>query len=211
MADWSTISSLATAGGTLALAVATFVSMRIAVRSTRVAEAALIEQRRPVLVQSRLDDPVQKIMFVDRRWVRVEGSSGVAEHTDGVVYLALSLRNIGSGIAVMQAWAVSAGLLTSDVPHVPIARMRRQGRDLYIPAGDVGLWQGALRDPADPVHSEIVEACDSGKPISIEMMYSDQIGDQRSVRRITLVPTESGRWLASTGPQWELDRPSPRR
>jgi hypothetical protein len=62
--DWATISSLATAGGTLILALATFASVRSANRSARIAEAALQEQRRPVLVPSRLDDPVQKIMFV---------------------------------------------------------------------------------------------------------------------------------------------------
>ena len=25
-----------------------------------------------------------------------------------------------------------------------------QTRDMYIPPGDVGFWQGALRDPDDP-------------------------------------------------------------
>ena len=39
MADWVTISSLATAGGTLVLAVATFSSVRSANRSARVASS----------------------------------------------------------------------------------------------------------------------------------------------------------------------------
>ena len=38
MADWQTISSLATAGGTLVLAVATFSAVRSANRSARIAE-----------------------------------------------------------------------------------------------------------------------------------------------------------------------------
>jgi hypothetical protein len=38
MADWPTIASLATAGGTLVLAVATFSSVRAGRRSTRIAE-----------------------------------------------------------------------------------------------------------------------------------------------------------------------------
>src|ERR1039457_6034019 len=42
MADWVTISSLATAGGTLVLAVATFSSVRSANRSARVAERSLL-------------------------------------------------------------------------------------------------------------------------------------------------------------------------
>ncbi|HKO25894.1 MAG TPA: hypothetical protein VJU80_00435, partial [Solirubrobacteraceae bacterium] len=65
MADWATISSLATAGGTLVLAVATFAAVRSSNRSARIAEVALQEQRRPLLAGSRLNvDPEQKIMFV---------------------------------------------------------------------------------------------------------------------------------------------------
>ena len=56
MADWVTISSLATAGGTLVLAVATFSSVRSANRSARVAERSLLAGIRPVLMPSQLDD-----------------------------------------------------------------------------------------------------------------------------------------------------------
>jgi hypothetical protein len=59
--DWSTISSLVTGTGTLVLAIATFASIRSSNRSARIAEAALQEQRRPVLAPSRLEDPVQKL------------------------------------------------------------------------------------------------------------------------------------------------------
>ena len=61
MTDWSTIASLATAGGTLVLAVATFASIRSANRSARVpersartAERSLLAGQRPLLVNSRL-------------------------------------------------------------------------------------------------------------------------------------------------------------
>jgi hypothetical protein len=103
--DWSTISSLATGAGTLVLAVATFAAVRSSNRSARIAEIALQEQRRPVLTQSRLDDPVQKIMFAERHWVTACGGRGVAEH-DGNVYFAMRLRNVGAGIGVCQAWHV---------------------------------------------------------------------------------------------------------
>jgi hypothetical protein len=46
VADWATISALATAGGTLALAVATYGAVRSSNRSARIAELALQEQRR---------------------------------------------------------------------------------------------------------------------------------------------------------------------
>lgn len=51
--DWTTISSLATAGGTLVLAVATFASVRSANRAARLAEQSLLVGLRPVLMPSR--------------------------------------------------------------------------------------------------------------------------------------------------------------
>ncbi len=53
MADWVTISSLATAGGTLVLAVATFSSVKSANRSARTAERALLAGVKPLLVTSQ--------------------------------------------------------------------------------------------------------------------------------------------------------------
>jgi hypothetical protein len=211
--DWATISSLATAGGTLVLALATFASVRSANRSARVSEIALQEQRRPVLVQSRLDDPVQKIMFVEGRWVRAAGGRAVADHVDGNVYLAISLRNVGSGIGVCQGWTVGAGLQSARVlpSHQPESAFRSQSRDLYIPAGDVGMWQGALRDRQDPVCPVIAAAIDAREPITIELLYSDQVGEQRTITRFGLTPFgDENDWIASVNRHWYLDRPGPR-
>lgn len=210
MTDWATISSLATAGGTLVLAVATFASVRSANRSARTAEIALQEQRRPVLTQSRLDDPEQKIMFVDGRWLRVSGSSGEAVHENGTVYLAMSLRNVGAGIGVLQAWSARPGLLTTRVDHAPEDEYRVQTRDLYIPAGDFGLWQGAIRDAEDPMHGEVAEAIDQRLPLTVELLYSDQVGGQRTITRFTLIPAGEDRWLANVGRHWYLDGSGPR-
>jgi hypothetical protein len=41
MTDWATVASLATAGGTLILAIATFASVRSAHRAARVAEYSI--------------------------------------------------------------------------------------------------------------------------------------------------------------------------
>ena len=120
MADWVTISSLATAGGTLVLAVATFAAVRRQPLGADRRAVALQEQRRPLLAESRLDDrPEQKIMFVDQHWVHVDGGHAVAESVDGVVYLVMSLRNVGAGIGVCQGWAVRAGLQRTAVDHFP--------------------------------------------------------------------------------------------
>src|SRR5438045_3901658 len=101
MADWVTISSLATAGGTLVLACATFASVRSANRAARIAEESLLVGLRPVLMPARLQDPPQKVGWVDEHFAKVEGGRAHAEVVGGVLYLALSLRNAGSGIAVL--------------------------------------------------------------------------------------------------------------
>lgn len=206
---WPTWASLATAAGTLVLAIATFASVRSANRTARIAEQALQEQRRPVLVASRLDDPLQKINFIDGHWVRVGGSGAVAEHQDGNTYLAISLRNMGAGIGVLQGWNASAGLNASR-EHADEQQFKTQSRDLYIPAGDVGLWQAALRDPADDAYAPIATAATQHEPISVELLYSDQVGEQHTISRFTITPAAEDRWIATAGRHWFLDRDGPR-
>ena len=48
---------------------------------------------------SRLEDPPQKVGFMDEKWLYIEGGMGAAEAADGAVYLAIALRNAGNGIA----------------------------------------------------------------------------------------------------------------
>src|SRR3954466_9368442 len=154
--DWVTISSLATAGGTLVLALATFASVRSANRSARVAEESLLASVRPLLVPTRFDDPTLKVGFGDDHWVHVHGGTGSIEITHEVVYMTLSLRNAGSGIAVLHGWRVAAAQALTVQERPPLEQFRRQQRDIYIPAGDIYFWQGALRETADP-DRELVE------------------------------------------------------
>ena len=216
MTDWAaTISSLATGAGTLVLAVATFGAVKSSNRSARIAEQALQEQRHPLFVQSRLDDPRQKIMFGDQHWVSLEGSRGAAEYVDGIVYLVMSLRNIGAGIGVCQAWSVRPGLQRRVDDHVPVDEFRAQMRDLYIPAGDIGLWQGAIREADDPQHREIADAISHNEPLAVELLYSDQVGAQRTISRFSLIPhvSEDGdavSWMVSGIRHWYLDHAGPR-
>jgi hypothetical protein len=209
--DWSTVSSLATGAGTLVLAIATFAAVRSSNRAARIAEAALQEQRRPLLAESRLEDPKQKIMFLEGRWVNAAGGHAAVEQDDGIVYLAISLRNVGSGIAVCQGWAVRPGPSSSGgfPVHVPLEEFRLQSRDLYVPAGDIGMWQGALRNPDDPIRAEVVEAIEARQQISVELLYSDQVGRQRTISRFGLFPAND-QWLASVNRHWYLDWEGPR-
>ena len=214
---WATLSSLATALGTLVLAVATFAAVRSSNRSALIAEVALQEQRRPIFVPSRLDDPEQKLTFSDGQWLRAAGGFAAAETIDGNVYLAISLRNVGSGIGVCQGWAARAGhTLPSQVPsHMPDEEFHMQSRDLYIAGGDIGMWQGALRNPADPLRAALVAAIEDQQPITIELLYSDLTGRQRAITRFGLLPPVEAserrdRRYTAMSRLWFLDISGPR-
>jgi hypothetical protein len=192
MTDWGTVSSLATAGGTLVLAIATFASVRSGSRAARVAERALQVSLRPTLMSSRLQDPAQKIRWVDERWAELRGGGASVEVADGNLYLAISLRNAGSGIAVIQGWH-SVGEFRPDAPFAPVDAFRPQTRDLLIAPGDVGFWQAAIRDPADRDF--------------IQLLYADHDGGQRSIGLFVLSPRGDSEWLCSMGRHRYLDRP----
>jgi hypothetical protein len=210
MADWATISSLATATGTLVLACATFASVRSANRTARAAERSLQIGLRPLLIPSRFDDPQQKVMFLDDHWVRLPGGMGAAEVMDGVVYLALPLRNSGNGIAVLDRWMFYRGRSTDLSQPSDTSGFRRLTRDLYIPADGLGFWQGAIRDRDDPCWTEAAAAIDERRPITIDLLYGDYEGGQHTISRFALIPRDEGPWLAQVSRHWNLDRDDPR-
>jgi hypothetical protein len=211
MADWVTISSLATAGGTLVLAAATFASVRSANQAARTAERALQVGLRPLLVPSRLEDPMLKVMWVDGHHARLEGGRATVEVVDGVIYLAMSLRNVGSGMAVLHGWHPSPDWFRSDQPHAEPGQFRAHTRDLYVAPGDVGFWQGAFRDPAEPGYAELCDAIQQRRRLGMELLYGDHEGGQRMVSRFTLNSAgDGGIWLSSVSRHWNLDRPDPR-
>jgi hypothetical protein len=208
-ADWVTISALATAGGTLVLAAATFASVRSANRAARVAERSLLAGLRPLLVPSKYDDPPQKIGFADEKWVVAEGGRGVAEVGDGAIYLAIPLRNVGAGIAVLHGWSFSPDRPVDDSHQQP-EDFTRLTRDLYVPVGDVGFWQGAFRDSAAPEFAAAREAIVARSWLTIDLLYGDHEGGQRMISRYALAPREDGGWLASAARHWNVDRADPR-
>jgi hypothetical protein len=211
VADWVTISSLATAGGTLILALATFASVRSANRAVRTAERALLAGLRPVLVPSRLQDLEQKILWVDGHWTRLGGGQGGVEVVDDVIYLSMPLRNVGAGLAVLQGWYPwPEWLHASDGIPEPDG-FRRQNRDLYVPPGDIGFWQGAIRGRDDDGFAALDAMIASRQPFTVDLLYSDHEGGQRTVSRFAFVPRpDQEGWLASGVRHWSLDRPDPR-
>jgi hypothetical protein len=211
--NWSTVATLATAFGTLVLAVATFASVRSANRAARVAEAAFEVDLRPVLVTSRLQDPVQKIRWMDDHWARLDGGQGTAELEDGSIYLAMSLRNVGSGLAVPIGWSLRSGAIMTDVTHNDPGSFRFQTRDLYIAPSDLGFWHAAIRDPDDQDYGWLTTSLKEVTSFTIELLYGDAEGGQRKISRFGMIPVREGeetRWYPSVARHWNLDRPDPR-
>jgi hypothetical protein len=230
--EWSTIANLATALGTLILAVATFSAVRSSNLMAKVAQQQLLIQLRPVLAPSRREDPALKVNFGDMKWVQIPGGGAVGEVGAGdgsmgsnthVVYLAIALRNAGNGIAVLQGWRFFPEA-HRETDHAPLEEFQRQTRDLYIPVGDVGFWQGAFRDTAAPGYEQARATIEARQPWAVELLYADHEGGQRAISRFLALPVEHQSvpqpgdhpgqaveagpgWLASASRHWSIDRP----
>jgi hypothetical protein len=208
-ADWVTTSALATAGGTLVLAVATFASVRSANRAARVAEQSLLVGLRPLLVPSRLEDPAQKVSFAEGEYLVVPGGAAAAEAGDETVLFAAALRNVGSGIAVLHGWRFYVGRAT-HTEHAALEDFTRFTRDIYIAPGDVGFWQGSFRDASTHEFVEARRVIESHDEWTIEVLYGDAEGGQRMISRYTMRSREDGLWLVAAGRHWNVDRADPR-
>jgi hypothetical protein len=220
--EWATVASLATAVGTLVLAIATFAAVRsanysaraadraarVAEQSARIAERSLMAAERPLLMSSRLQDPEQKIQFLEGRLVRVGGGAATLEVADGVVYMAISVRNVGTGLAVMHGWHVEVGV-QPQLTHPPLEDFTTQTRDIYVAPGDIGFWQGALRDPAAARFMAVANAVEADDPMMLSVLYGDWEGGQRVISQFAL-RRANGKWLTSTGRHFNVDRPDPR-
>ena len=208
--DWATISSPATAFGTLVLAVATFASIRSANRSARTAERALSFNLRPLLFPSRTDDAMQKVTWMNERMHRLAGAHAVAEATADSVYLAMSLRNVGAGMAVLQSWYVWPDSNIVRDPPRPLHTFRQLTRDLYIAPNDMGFWQGALRDRSDELFAAISAKIGARQGFAIDVLYCNSEGGQRSVSRFQVVPVAEDAWICTVGRHFSLDHDLPR-
>ncbi|HEY2141589.1 MAG TPA: hypothetical protein VGG98_05980 [Solirubrobacteraceae bacterium] len=216
MADTSTIASLATAGGTLILAVATFSATRSANRAARISEQSLKVGLRPVLFNARPQDPAQKVGYADDHWLVLRDGMAAVQEAEGNLYLSIPLRNVASGLAVLHGWHVLTQRATANTPPTPVEDFRRLGRDLYVPAGDVSFWQAALRDTDDSLYQPLRDSIQARAPMSIDILYGDHEGGQRTITRFYIVPRahaadeESWLWMCSTSRHWNLDRADPR-
>ena len=190
MADTSTIASLATAGGTLVLAIATFSSTRSANRAARVSEQALKVGLRPVLFNARPQDPPQKVGFIDDHWLVLRDGLAAVQEAEENLYLAIPLRNVASGLAVLHGWHLWPQRATGRTPPAAVEEFRRLQRDLYVPAGDVSFWQAALSaTPTTPLYAPLREAIRARAAISVDILYGDHEGGQRTITRFYCHPS----------------------
>ena len=213
--NWTTVASLATAFGTLVLAIATFGAIRSANAAARTAERALLAGLRPVLFPSRDDDPPARVTWGDGKVHRVPGGRAIIEITDDVVYLMINVRNVGAGIAVLHGWDVrdippNTSMLTNPIaPPIPADQFRLLSRDLFVPPDGTGFWQGGIREAGDPGRDTVLAGIQPGARVLVDLLYGDLEGGQRTISRFSIT-RDGDEWRADIVRHWHLDRPDPR-
>jgi hypothetical protein len=222
--DIATVAELGTAVGTLFLGIATFGATRSANRSARVAERALLLGLRPLLTPARPEDPDQDVIFGDGRTVHMRSGYAAVEVADEIVYLAIPLRNVGAGLAVLQRYDVLTRSPLEEVEfrrkhglhdrserrYGPLEEFRDQQRDLYVAPGDIGYWQAAFRDSGDEQRRKLIETIEAPQPFSVDLLYGDHEGGQHEISRFNLVPDEDGSWFCTVVFHWSIDAVDPR-
>jgi hypothetical protein len=208
--EWTTVAEIGTAAGTLVLAVATFASVRSSISSARLAERSLQSAIKPLLVPSKLSDEGQKVGFIDNHWVRVEGGRGTAEVTEDVIYMTMSLRNVGPGLALLNAWMFYADRLVGEADRPDHTGFHRLTRDLYVPSGDLGFWQGVFRDSSDPAFDEASRTIRRREAFTIDLTYGDVEGGQRMISRFSFIPAQDDTWMPVVSHHWNVDGTAPR-
>jgi hypothetical protein len=217
MTDWA---AWGTSVGTLALAGATFATVRSSNRSARIAERALMAGQRPLLTPSQPEDPDVQVQFADGRVFAVSGGRALVREDGTVVYLAIALRNAGAGMALLRGYRLEAepaervrrdpaGLARHrrGEPAPALAAFSEQQRDIYIPPGGVGFWQAAFREESDERRAALGEAIASGGRITADLLYADHEGGQPTITRFVLLPEGADGWRPEVARHWSVPEP----
>ena len=173
-----------------------------------------------MLVTSRLEDPEQKIRWIDDHWALLEGSQGVASSwsTASVVSRHLGAqRGPGPGRDLRVGGAAGVPAQSPDCPSrggrgLPA---RRRGTSTSL-AGDIGFWQAPPSARPDRSGStRIIRTCiEEVEPFTIEVLYGDTRGrsaDDHPLRDDPQgTPGTRRKWFPAVARHWNLDRPDPR-
>jgi hypothetical protein len=57
-----------------------------------------------------------------------------------------------------------------QLTHPPLEDFTPQTRDIYVAPGDIGFWQGALRDPATAQFKAVAAAVEAGDPMMLSVL-----------------------------------------
>ena len=142
--------------------------------------------------------------------MKVDGQQAAVDVTEGAIYLAFTVRNVGAGMAVLDRWDLSLGQPRGDADHRSPDTFTRLTRDIYVPPGDTGFWQGAYRDPTAPEFVALRETIEANGPFVVDLLYGDVEGGQHAISRFSLMPTGDDRWLTVVARHWHLDADDPR-
>jgi hypothetical protein len=212
--DWA---GWGTSVGTLVLAGATFIAIRSSNRAARIAERSLLTGLQPLLVAARREDPPEEVLFADGRVLEAGHGRALFCEEGQIIYLAIPLRNAGTGIAHLEGYRLDpepAESVQAD-PLGPArhrrgdqapdpARFATQQRDLYIAPGDSGFWQAALRDPASTGYQDAAQALQTLGRLTIDVLYGDLEDGQRTITRFVCLPGQDQAWRCDVARHWRI-------
>jgi hypothetical protein len=159
---------------------------------------------------SRPSDPALKVGYLDNHFVSLPGGSATAEVTDAAIYLSMSVRNVGNGIAILHGWRIEFSRQLTDMERPSVDDFHRLTRDLYVAVGDVAFWQGTYRDPTETEFSEVSARVCARERLVLDILYGDHQGGQRVVSRFLLIPRSEEGWFVTVARHWNVDEPDPR-
>src|SRR5262249_61058216 len=127
-----------------------------------------------------------------------------------VIYLAIGLRNVGSGMALLHAWYVIPDRVVTYEDHADPELFRRLSIDLFVPAGGAGYWESAVREVEGELRSPLLDVVAERRPFTVEILYGDQHGGQRMISRFVVLPASDGGWYSHAGRHGHPPPPPPR-
>lgn len=188
---------------TIALAVAT---VTVALLSARQIKHNLL----PIMVPARPDGRKRVARFTLEKHVTIRNADTYAEFDGDGVCLAVCLRNIGSGVAVLKGFDASpndsAEPASYDVPS--LSRFASALHALYLGPGDAAYLAifTSLDSSRTDAYEVVQETVPNGASLLLDLVYTDHSGGQLTISRLELEwATDVDRYVAKVARYW---RPS---
>ena len=125
--------------------------------------------------------------------MRVAGGAATLKVADGVVYMVISVRNVGTGLAVVHRWHVEVTGQPQQT-HPPLEDFTTQARDIYVASGDIGFWQERCAIRPQRQFEAVAAAVEAGDPMVLSILYGDWEGGQRVIGQFAL-RRANDKWL----------------